>query len=159
MQNSSWNTIEFWDTVKSGDITYVRDENDEIVVDDEGNPILVPNIATFTKSTIPTQLSTVQFIGSTARNECAGQFLLDWIDAIDDSLPVGHTEEDLYAALSTKVFEAENINWGVEGQSISITFNDLARIAHLNEGNNGGGKIKGYIMISDAEPLTAVQLN
>jgi hypothetical protein len=57
------------------------------------------------------------------------------------------------------VFEAENINWGIPGQSINITYRDLARIAHFNEGNNSGGKIKGYIMLSDAEPLTAVQLN
>lgn len=159
MNNSSWNTIEFWDTTKSGEIQYVRDENDEIVLDDDNLPIIAPNTATFTKSTIPAQLSTVQFTGSTARNECAGQFLLDWIDAIDNSLPAGHTEEDLYAALHNKVFEAENINWGVSGQTLSISYNDLARIAHFNEGNNSGGKIKGYIMLSDSTALTATQLN
>lgn len=159
MQNSSWNTIEFWNTVKSGDVQYVRDENDEIVLDDDNLPVLVPNIATFTKADIPSQLTTVQFKGSTARNECSAQFLLDWIDAIDNNLPAGHTEEDLYAVLRTKVFEAENINWGVDGQTVAISFNDLARIAQFNEGNNQGGNIKGYIMISDTEPLTAVQLN
>jgi hypothetical protein len=136
----------------------VRDEHDELVLGDDDLPILVPNIATFTKSTIPTTLNTVQFKGSTARNECAGQFLLDWIDAIDASLPVGHTEEDLYEALSNKTFEAENINWGVDGQSISIPYNTLARIAHFNRGNNSGGKLKGYILISDQQPLTSTQL-
>ena len=158
MQNSSWNTIEFWDTTKSGEIQYVRDSNNEIVLDDDNLPVLAPNTATFTKSTIPASLSTVQFKGSTARNECAGQFLLDWIDAIDNSLPVGHTEEDLYAALANKTFEAENINWGVDGQSISISYNDLARIAHLNNSNNSGGKLKGYIMLSDASEFTSVQI-
>lgn len=159
MQNSSWNTIEFWDTLKSGDVQYVRDENDEIILDEENLPILVPNTATFTRSTIPSQLTTVQFKGSTARNECAGQFLLDWIDAIDASLPLGHTEEDLYVALRTKVFEAENINWGTPEQSIRISYRDLARIAQFNEGNNSGGKIKGYIMLSDQEQLTSVQIS
>ena len=159
MQNSSWNTIEFWDTTKSGDVAYVRDEHGEIVLDDDNLPILIPNEATFTRSTIPSRLTTVQFKGSTAKNECAGRFLLDWIDSIDNSLPAGHTEEDLYAALHNKVFEAENINWGVPGQSIHITYRDLARIAHFNEGNNSGGKIKGYIILSDQQPLTSLQLN
>ena len=159
MQNSSWNTIEFWDTIKSGEVQYVRDNNDEIVLDDDNLPIMVPNIATFTKSNIPSQLSTVQFKGSTARNECAGQFLLDWIDSIDASLPEGHTEEDLYAALHNKVFEAENINWGIPGQTLTISYNDLARIAQFNEGNNSGGKIKGYVMLSDQNELTSVQVS
>ena len=158
MQNSSWNTIEFWDTIKSGDIQYVRDDNDEIVLDEDNLPILIPNVASFTKSSIPSQLSTIQFKGSTARNECSGRFLLDWIDSIDNSLPIGHTEEDLYAALQTKVFEAENINWGIPGQSISISYRDLARIAQFNEANNSGGKIKGYIMLSDTEELTSIQV-
>ena len=158
MQNSSWDTIEFWNTTKTGDITYVTDEHGELVLDDEDLPILVPNAATFTKSAIPATLNTVQFKGSTARNECAGQFLLDWIDAIDASLPAGHTEQDLYDALSNKTFEAENINWGVDGQSISISYNTLARIAHFNRGNNSGGKLKGYILLSDTTPLTTEQL-
>jgi len=155
MQNSSWNTIEFWDTTKSGDIEYITDEHGDTVYGDDNLPILAPNNATFTKTTIPSTLSTVQFRGSTASNECAGQFLLDWIDAIDASLPVGHTEQDLYDALANKTFEAENINWGVPGQSISISYNTLARIAHMNNGNNSGGVIRGYIMISDSTALTS----
>ena len=138
MQNSSWNNIEFWDTYKSGDILYVRDENNEIILDDDNLPVLLPNTATFIKSNIPSQLTTVQFKGSTAKNECSAKFLLDWINSIDNSLPEGHTEEDLYAVLRTKIFEAENINWGTEEQNISISFNDLARIAQFNEGNNQG---------------------
>ena len=158
MQNSSWNSIEFWDTTKSGSIQYVRDENDEIVLDDDNLPVLMPSLATFTKSTVPSQMTTMQFIGSTARNECSGQLLLDWIDSIDNSLPVGHTEQDLYDALYSKVFEAENINWGTPDQTLRVTYNDLARIAHFNEGNNSGGKIKGYVMLSDQQQLTSVQV-
>lgn len=158
MQNSSWNTIEFWNTTKSGDIQYITDEHGDTAYGDDNLPILAPNNATFTKTTIPSTLSTVQFRGSTASNECAGQFLLDWIDSIDASLPVGHTEQDLYDALANKTFEAENINWGVPGQSISISYNTLARIAHMNNGNNSGGVIRGYIMISDSTALTSTQL-
>lgn len=158
MQNSSWNTIEFWDTVKSGDIQYVVDKDGERVLDEDNLPILIPNIATFTKTTIPNELITVQYKGSTARNECSGQFLLDWIDSIDSSLPEGHTEQDLYNALHNKVFEAENINWGTPDQTLRISYRDLSRIAQFNEGNNSGGKIKGYIMISDPEELTSIQI-
>jgi hypothetical protein len=158
MQNNSWNSIEFWDTSKSGSVEYVRDDNGEVVLDDDNPPVLVPSIATFTRSSVPSQMTTLQFIGSTAKNECAGRLLLDWIDSINRSLPAGHSEQDLYNVLRTKVFEAENINWGVPGQSIRITYNDLARIAQFNEGNNSGGKIKGYIMLADSQQLSSVQV-
>lgn len=159
MTNSSWQNIEFWNTSKSGDVQYMTDDHGEIVLDEENNPVIEAAVATFTKTTIPYQLQTVQFKGSTASNECAGQFVLDWINVIDNSLPAGHTEEDLYTALASKNFEAENINWGVPGQSLSITYRDLARIAHFNNGNNSGGLIKGYIMLSDNQDLTSVQVN
>lgn len=160
MVNSSWNNIEFWNAAKSGDVVYERDDNNEIVTDDEGNPVILANNATFTRSSIPSQLRTVQFIGSTASNACAGQLLLSWIDSIDNSLPAGHTEEDLYNILKTKNFTAENINW-TSANGVSISYKDLARIAQFNggAGNNTNGTIKGYIMLSDTTELTAVQLN
>jgi hypothetical protein len=162
MTNSSWNSIEFWNTLKSDAITYERDEHDEIVTDDEGNPVIEANTATFTKTTVPHQLRVVQFVGSTASNECAGRFVLDWIDSIEQNLAAqnpSYTEEDLYAVLNGKRFEAENINWGLPNQTLRITYKDLARIAAFNNGNNGGGLIKGYVMLSDQTELTAVQLN
>jgi hypothetical protein len=61
--------------------------------------------------------------------------------------------------LNTKTLEAENINWGLPNQTLRITYRDLARIAAFNNGNNGGGLIKGYVMLSDNQELTAVQLN
>lgn len=162
MENSSWNTLEFWNTVKSGDIEYEKDENGEIATDDEGNAIIKANIATFTKSSVPHQISTVIFRGSTANNECAGQFVLDWIDSIEQNLKSqnpSYTEEDLYNVIKTKTFQAENINWGVPGQNLKISYKDVARIAHFNNANNGGGLIKGYIILSDKEELSAEQLN
>lgn len=162
MTNSSWNTIEFWNTLKSDSISYEYDEDNKIVTDDEGNPVVIANLATFTKTTIPHQLRVVQFVGSTASNECAGRFVLDWIDSIEQNLAQqnpNYTEEDLYAVLNSKTLEAENINWGLPNQSLKITYKDLARIAAFNNGNNGGGLIKGYIMLSDAQEMTAIQLN
>ena len=166
MRNSSWQSIEFWNTTKSGEIVYVRDENQEIVFDDEGNPVIAANLATFTRTTIPYQINVVQFKGSTASNECAGQFLLDWIDSIEAQLRVEHPgynadqlEEALKNTLKTKTFEAENINWGVSGQVLKFYYKDLTRIACLNNGNNSGGLLKGYIMISDPQELTTLQVN
>lgn len=166
MTNSSWNTIEFWNTTKNGDITYVRDDNGEIVYDDDNNPVIAANLATFTRSSVPYQLRTIQFKGSTASNECSGRFLLDWINSIEANLrtlnpsyTTEQLEEALLETLKTKQFEAENINWGVPGQSLRLTYKDLTRIACLNNGNNSGGLLKGYIMISDPEELTTLQVN
>lgn len=162
MTNSSWNNIEFWNTVKSDTVAYELDENDEVITDSDGNPVIKANAATFTKTSIPYQLRVVQFKGSTASNECAGQFVLDWIDSIEQNLAAqnpSYTEEDLYAVLRTKTLEAENINWGLPEQTLRITYKDLARIAQFNNGNNGSGLIKGYIMLSDAQEMSAIQLN
>lgn len=166
MSNSSWNTIEFWDTQKSNVIQYVRDENDELVLDPETQePILIPNDATFTKSRIPYQLRTVIFNGSTASNECSGQFVLDWIESIRlhvvEEHP-GYTEEQVESALweelKLKTFNAENISWGTPEQTLRITYKDLSRIAQFNRGNNSGGLIKGYVIISDENELSVEQV-
>lgn len=166
VQNSSWQNIEFWNTSKSDSVEYEKDEEGNIITDDDNNPVIKANVATFTKTRIPYQLQTVQFKGSTASNECAGKFLLDWIESIrlhvveeHPSYTENQIEEALYEELSGKIFEAENINWGVPGQNISISYKDLARIAKFNNGNNSGGLIKGYIILSDNTELTAVQLN
>ena len=162
MINSSWNTIEFWNTTKSGSVQYVRDEHNDLVLDDDNNPILMPTTATFTKTTIPHQLRVVEFEGSTASNECAGQFVLDWIASIEANLAAqnpSYTQQDLYDVLNSKTLKAQNINWGVPGQTISLTYNDIAKIAQFNYGNNAGGLLTGYIMLSDQQELTATQLN
>lgn len=92
--NTSWNEIQFWDA----DITFGTGEDSQ-------------NTATFIKSTIPAEVSTVEFYGSTATNDCSKQLVLDWINSIESSLPKDHTEQDLYDALSNRQFIAENINW------------------------------------------------
>lgn len=162
MVNSSWNTIEFWNTTKSGSVQYVRDEHNELVLDEDNNPILMPSSATFTKTTVPYQLRVVEFEGSTASNECAGQFVLDWISSIEANLAAqnpSYTQQDLYDILNTKTLKAQNINWGVPGQTLSLSYNDVAKIAQFNYGNNAGGLLTGYIMLSDQTQFTAAQLN
>lgn len=53
MENSSWNTIEFWNTSKSGEVVYVLDQNNEPVLDEDNNPVIAASSATFTKTTVP----------------------------------------------------------------------------------------------------------
>ena len=139
--NTSWTNLQFWDA----NINFGQSED-------------ATNSATFTLSTVPSTISTVEFYGSTAQNDCSKQFVLDWISSIEATLPAEHTEQDLYNALSSKQFIAENINWS--GQ---IFYNDLARIAHMNYGNNQAGDnnrsyLRGYVLLADPTPLSAAQL-
>jgi hypothetical protein len=59
MTNSSWNNIEFWNTTKSDAVSYETDDDGEIITDDDGNPVIKANSATFTKTNIPHQLRVV----------------------------------------------------------------------------------------------------
>lgn len=165
LRNASWENLTFWSTQKSSSQEYIYDEHGEIERDEEGNAIFAPNIATFEKTTIPAQLQTMKFTGSTATNACAGRLLLDWIDAIEAEVArvnPSYTEQDVYDAISTKTFEAKNINWGAEedGPSrVNISYNTLARIAKFNRGMNQNGTLSGYIRISDQQNLTVTQLS
>jgi hypothetical protein len=67
--NSNWDNISFWETT---DITSTR--------------------ARYDKTDIPATISTIVFSGTTARNECSLDLVLDWIDSIENTLPAGHTE-------------------------------------------------------------------
>jgi hypothetical protein len=91
MHNASWNNLEFWDTTATSAPTLVLDENDQpVTVDDgEGNqvPVYEPASATYTKrTTIPSSITTVVFDGSTGRNECSIEFVLDWIHSVATTL-------------------------------------------------------------------------
>lgn len=164
-RNASWENLTFWSTQKSSVQEYLRDENEEIVRDEEGNAVFVPNVATFTKTGIPAQLMTMKFTGSTATNPCSGKLLLEWIDAIEAKVASenpSYTEQDVYDAISLKTFEAKNINWGAEQDAsdrVEISYNTLARIARFNRGQNANGRFTGYIRISDTQNLTVAQLS
>jgi len=86
---------------------------------------------------------------------------LDWIESIRLHVVEehsGYTEEQVESALweelKLKTFNAENISWGTPGQTLRITYKDLSRIAQFNRGNNSGGLIKGYVIISDENELS-----
>ena len=132
--NSNWDNISFWETT---DITSTR--------------------ARYDKTDIPATISTIVFSGTTARNECSLDLVLDWIDSIENTLPAGHTEQDLLNLLSQSyTFQAEQINWGLG--TTKIYYRDVIRLGHLRKGSMIYN-LKGYIVISDQENLTSLQLS
>lgn len=130
--NSSWENISFWQTTLLGN---QRAEYDRVG--------------------IPASIDTIQLVGTTGKNICSWNLVSDWIQAIDDSLPVGHTEEDLLTALESKTLIADQLYWG---EDAGITYTDIIRLGHFGNGGNTY-PLKGYIVMSETEePLTSTQL-
>lgn len=167
MHSAQWSNLEFWDTEATSTPTQVLDENNEPVYTDDGSgnltPVYTPASATYTKRTsIPSTIATVTFDGSTARNECSLQFVLDWIHSIAttlssyDSTNDTWTASELHTALKQKQFRAENINW-LSTFTTRLTYDDLENMAYLNGTTTVGGTevfnnslyryIKGYVVV------------
>ena len=171
MHNASWNNLEFWDTTATSVATIATDEHgDPIYTEDEdGNmvPVYNPAQANYTKlSDVPSTITTVQFDGSTARNECSLRFVLDWINSIKKTLSSynngSYDSDELHNVLKTKSFRAENINW-TTSFGLRLTYDDLENIAYLNGisqsgvfNNNLNKYIKGYVVLNS--PLDATQM-
>ena len=147
--NSSWENLSFWSTTLNKENEGL--ENERIIN------------ATYNKlSGIPTSVNSVSFKGSAAKNECSLNLVLNWIDNIYAEIDTAHPsytseqkEQALYTALSSKVLYAEQINWGTG--TTKIYYNDLIRLSKFAS-ESLSGNLKGYVVISDAEPLTASQL-
>lgn len=130
--NSSWEDISFWSTT-----------------------LLSGQRAQYTKVPIPAAVETIQLVGTTGKNICSWNLVNSWIQSIDASLPSGHTEDDLLAALETKTLIADQINWGDEA---GLTYTDIVRLGHFGNGGNTYN-LKGYVVMSEnEEPLTSTQL-
>lgn len=130
--NSSWQNISFWQT-----------------------SLLDGQRAQYTKVAIPAAIETIQLAGTTGKNICSWNLVNSWIQSIDASLPSGHTEDDLLAALGTKTLIADQINWG---EDAGLTYTDIVRLGHFGNGGNTYN-LKGYIVMSEnEEPLTSTQL-
>ena len=168
MHSAQWQNLEFWDTEATSTPTQVLDENNEPVYTEDGSgnliPVYTPASATYTKRTsIPSTIATVTFDGSTARNECSLQFLLDWIHSIATTLTSYDdtndtwTASELHDVLKQKQFRAENINW-LSTFTTRLTYEDLENIAYLNGTSTIGGTevfnnslyryIKGYVVLN-----------
>jgi hypothetical protein len=93
MRNSSWNTIEFWDTATPTSTTVgLVDEHNEPIINPNTNQqeTVTKNTTTITKHNynndysynIPSTLTTVSLLGSTGRYKCSKDFVLNWINSI-----------------------------------------------------------------------------
>lgn len=139
--NSSWEDISFWESTA---ITSTRSQYDKI----DG---------------IPASVNSISFKGSTAKNQCSLNMVLSWIDNIEAEIATAHpgytTEEletALWQALSQKVLYAEQISWGTG--TTKLYYKDVIRLSKF--GNNGIlYNLKGYVVISDITPLTAIQIS
>ena len=130
--NSSWENISFWQTT--------------LLSNQQGRYDKVP---------IPASIDTIQFMGTTGKNTCSWDLVKAWIQSIEDSLPVDHTEQDLLNALQNKTLIADQLNWDDDA---GITYTDIVRLGHFG---NGGYTypLKGYVVMSEEEePLTSTQL-
>lgn len=162
MHSASWQNLEFWNTTATSAATIAVDEdgNQIFIEDEDGNLVPVYNAANANyvkQNTIPSTINTVVFDGSTARNKCSLDFVLDWIDSIKATLSNPDDADVLHQALKTKTFRAENINWTLSfGRT--LTYQDLENIAYLNGTSTIGGRevfnnntykyIKGYVVLN-----------
>lgn len=132
--NSSWENLSFWHTTETGATSARYDK----------------------VSGIPASIMSVTFAGSTGKNECSLQFVLDWIDAIEATLPVSHTEDDLYTALGRRTLIVDQAYWGTG--TATLTYQDALRLAHFGSGGYAF-PIKGYALLQDdGEGMTPVRL-
>ena len=123
--NSSWQSLSFWSTTQ-----------------------LTASSARYDRVGIPATIDTIMLKGTTGQNECSLQLVLDWIDAIEATLPVNHTEEDLYDVLSNKVLVVDKANWGTG--SVHLTYKDILRIAKFG-GDGSQWPVKGYALLQSDE--------
>lgn len=125
LTNSSWQSLSFWSTTQ-----------------------LTASSSRYDRVGIPATIDAIMLKGTTGQNECSLQLVLDWIDAIEDTLPVNHTEEDLYDALANKVLVVDKANWGTG--SVHLTYRDILRIAKFG-GDGSQWPVKGYALLQSDE--------
>ena len=131
--NSTWDSLTFWSSTN-----------------------LTINTARHEKVAVPATIESIFLKGSTGQHECSLQLVLDWIDSIEATLPVGHTEEDLYEVLSTKVLVVDQAHWGTG--TIRLSYRDALRLGHF--GSDGSlHPLKGYILLqSDETGMTSTRV-
>ena len=161
MRNSSWNSLEFWNT---GTVT----STEVALSDSQGNPIIdestiQKNTATITKlSSIPSTVTKLELLGSTGRYECSKDLVFEWIQSIITNSPNGE------AALADYDLTMDDIKWDNSTCESLITYDQLALLAKLNgladeidptQKAAKRRKLRGYIVLrSQPGNLTMEQL-
>ena len=134
LNNSSWDSITFWNGV-TGANNEITVQKSSINGDDTLN--------------IPSSLQSVTMTGSTCENPESKEFVLNWIDCI--------TQESGESAIGSKTLIMNNINWA---SAPYMTYEQLGKLAKFNGGHNSSeyGTMQGYIVLSSESQLTAEQL-
>ena len=130
MRNSSWNSLEFWNTgtITSTEVALTDSQGNQIIDETTGLPSTIQkNTATITKlSSIPNTVTTLQLLGSTGRYECSKDLVFEWIQSIITNSPNGE------AALANYDLTMDDIKWDNSTCDSLITFDQLALLAKLN---------------------------
>lgn len=147
IKNSTWNTIEFWDTTEGANDTATLTRHSTAIT---GGGYV----------NIPSTLREVHFLGSTGRTRESLLFVRDWIKSI--------VETEGVAALSNYTLEMDDVFWSsdvVGNDNDLLTYDELALIAQMNGLPDQQGRkvhpIRGYVVLKyegAGTELTAAQL-
>jgi hypothetical protein len=147
IKNSTWNTIEFWDTTEG--------DNDSATLTRHSTAITGGGYVN-----IPSTLREVHFLGSTGRTRESLLFVRDWLKSI--------IETEGAAALSNYTLEMDDVFWSsdvIGNDADLLTYDELALIAQMNGLPDQQGRkvhpIRGYVVLKyegTGTELTAAQL-
>ena len=198
--STTWNTnnISFWISTPGGITTRtyeqeMTDEQGNILYEEDG---ITPKMETVTEqvvtsasydkynlddpnihTSIPKNLLSVRFTGTTGKNACARQFVVDWINSIiawgtqdwnnhiEDTKGYETLEEYLDSLFKMRFLSVENIYWdnetiaGLSYEQLSwiAKFNNIDYTQEYNPHPNVANFARGYVRLTDAQPLTGIQ--
>lgn len=140
IKNSTWNTIEFWDTTEG--------DNDSATLTKHQTQITGGGTVN-----IPSTLREVHFLGSTGRTRESLLFIRDWIKSV--------VETEGEQALANCTLEMDDVFWSSEiigDDEDLLTFDELRLIALMNT------SIRGYVLLkyegvgTELTPLQLTQI-
>ena len=154
MNNTSWNTISFW----NGTVDPVTNKINYERFNINGNYDYY----------VPTSITSITFTGSTANSANAKDLIFNWINGIIYEIRQNNpsaTEEELNALideeLGNRTLILQDINWSSAtcGLDYSLSYEDLILLSKLNHGINnlGGSTYKGYVVLT-GETLDPIKL-
>jgi hypothetical protein len=129
------------------------------------------------QTSIPKNLLSVRFAGTTGKNACARQFVVDWINSIitwgtqdwnnhvEDTEGYETLDEYLESLFKMRFLSVENIYWdndnipGLSYEQLSwiAKFNNIDYTQEYNPHPNIANFARGYVRLTDATPLTGIQ--
>jgi hypothetical protein len=147
LKNSSWQTLEFWDTTEGANNTATLTKHATAITG--GGTVNIP----------PT-LMEVHFLGSTGRTRESLLFVRDWLKSIVET----YGEQDLWKY----TLEMDDVQWTpdtIGNETDLLTYDELALIYKMNGQADGQGNktvpIKGYVTLKyegEGTELTTQQL-